>query len=222
VSFIFAGVLGVSNRDVSATSLAKFDKLGVGGVRPFGFCVNYLWSIPAIQGWDQESILGPVRLYFGAQEQVASCGGAAGNWGSYDFDGGSNPTGDQIEWIANGYPEEVYIDTWYDGDPGSNGFANAVVPALTGLMNNGTVFPVAVFTEADGQGNNAELHVEGFVNVRISSFHLSGAQSGRYMEFYFYPPDDDWPGSVCCDPTAIGSETLVATLCGIENQIAGC
>lgn len=222
VEFIFAGVLGEDNRDVSATTYAKFDKLGVGGVRPFGFCVNALWNIPAIQAWDRETVIGPIRMYYGGQAQTWACGGSSGNWGSYDFDGGSNPTSDQIEWITNGYPEEVYIDTWYDGDPGSNTFAGAVVPALTQLMNNGTVFPVALFNDVDGSGDNAELHVAGFANVQLTDFYLSGSQEGRYLEFMFYPPDDDWPGTVCCDPSLLANNTMVATMCGIEEELAGC
>lgn len=97
-----------------------------------------------------------------------------GNWGLLDLDGGSNNTPDLIDWIENGYPDKVSLDsdlgyTWVDGNPGWRA-------ALEGALQDkiGEPLMVCVYDQVTGNGSNAEYRVIGFLRLTLTYAKLTG------------------------------------------------
>ena len=219
IDYQFAGALGFDARSVSSTTTARYDFRGVEGVRPFAMCIHALFEHPDIIAWDHRSVLGPTRITFGGQSQVNSCGGAAGNWGSLDFNGGNNNTNDQEEWTLNGWSGEIQTGAM-QGDPGANAIGNVLNNELQHLVNTSEVFPMAVFDTVTASGGNTELELIGFVKVQIYDFHVTGNGNNRWMEFYIYPGESDWPGITCCDPN--GPPVSPVQICGQQREDDAC
>lgn len=155
----FGAVFGVSR-----IAIAKQAKVIVGpagtvvGLRPFALCdadATLLGTTP-----------GTIRT-FDFNNANAGCSYAPGNWGTLDFDGGSNATPDLAEWIEKGYdgPISNAPPVMISGDPGA--------PPPGGLeteMNVMTAQPSVVFPVFDSltqQGQNAQYRITGFVSVKV-------------------------------------------------------
>lgn len=220
VNYTFAPVIGVSDGLVDGVTTVVYGAAGVSGARPMGLCMSWLNGIPELANWDQTSSTGVIEVDYGnGGGQANACGGAAGNWGSLDFDGGSNSNNDQKDWIRDGYDGVLYPDTWVEGNPGA--MAGWASSSLQSLVNSGEIFPVPLFTSVSGgSGANAQFQVTGFVQVQLVDFKVNGSASGRTLEMIFHP--SEYPGIPCCDPAGTPIEVAEVAVCGFDGDESNC
>lgn len=224
---IFGGVFGASGFDLSRTAVAAMGApSAVQGLRPFAVCAS---AADALLAQDLltpgAAQLVPITKTFGSGGSGGSigngngnggggngntdCGGAAGNWGTVDFDGGSNPAGDTALWTDVGYPLIVDLGSTLsillDGDPGfpstssgncstNDGCQHTVnlAGALDDILGQQSVLPV--YDQMSGSGQNAKLRVIGFLGVRVCGWKI-GNSSGTI-------PDPVYGGTSCYDNSA--------------------
>lgn len=178
VDFAFAGVLGFSDRTVSATTTAAWGlPSAVAGLRPFGLCVDD----PNFQAWaaDPRGSSDAVRVPY--DNDPDDCGGAPGNWAIIDLDNAlpvSNS--DTKRWVRVGYGEFVRPGNM-GGDPGA--FSNELDTALGAVR--GDEFPIPLFDRVSEQGSTAVFGVVGFVEVQLLGWKTTGAEKDRYLEIRF-------------------------------------
>ncbi|MFT7600340.1 MAG: hypothetical protein ACI8TP_003281 [Acidimicrobiales bacterium] len=215
----FAQFLGLGDYTANSASTVQWGgALSATGLRPFALCNT---TQPDFQAWLALPDPKPVQritIAYG-KDQPDNCGGAPGNWGVINFNGGNNPQGETNDWSANGYDGEVFAGGGacpdphcYPGNPGS--FNNPLDTALSGLVAAGTEFALPVFDEVTGNGANAQFHFIYFVNVVLIDFHLTGAQDDRYMTLDFQPGLIE--GS-CCDNSGPNGGVKVINPCAIDN-----
>ena len=131
-----------------------------------------------------------------------------GNWALIDFNGGSNPLSEIREWVRNGYPGEVTVPVWNEGDPGS--FSGSMdIDAIVGEE----VF-LPIFDNATGTGSNSQFHLIGFVSVIIHGFKANGAEANRYLDIQFTTAVAT---GTCCTGGVDGGVFAVG-LCKVDNQ----
>ena len=232
---IFAGVFGASGFDlVRSATAAMGAPTAVQGLRPFAVCES---AVDALIAQDKltpgAAQLIPLTKTFGgsAGGSVGNgngngndddddgngngnggntpCGGAAGNWGTVDYDGGSNPVGDIVLWTDVGYPLVIDLGAdqsiQLDGDPGfpnpnsgncttGDGCQQTVNlgGALNDILGQQSVLPV--YDQFTGSGQTAEIRVIGFLGVRICGWKI-GNRSGTV-------PDPTFGGTSCYDNSA--------------------
>jgi Flp pilus assembly protein TadG len=148
---------------------------------------------PGATGLGTPSYTGRVhRMYFQRITGGSDCGGAPGNWGWFDFNGGSNSTADQTDWLLNGYDSNVgVLDCNADGtqgdgcsgDPGSSGSSGT--SDLNSLISTGQQFAIPIFSTATAQGALAQFNIVGFVGVILRSYDLTIGQQNRYFDMEF-------------------------------------
>lgn len=223
---LFGGLLGVAD-DKSAYSMsaAKWGHLTqVQSVRPIGICLQnshvqaYVTDTPELLGIHPSP--GVHRIMF-TKDNPAACGGAAGNWGWLDFNGGSNSTSEMNSWLLNGYPGTVGIGDcngdgipgdMCSGDTGSGG--GAVNNSLQALVDSREIFGVVIFDAAMNPGANAVFNVWGILGVRLVGFRMTGAESSRYFDMEFHRIT---MSGNCCLPA--GSFKVFGTeLCAVDHD----
>lgn len=222
INYRFAPILGFESSDVASTTMSLYGEQGVRGVRPFGLCMSWLNGLPQLNGWDQSSSVGPIEVDYGnGGGQANACGGASGNWGSLDFDGGSNSNYDQKEWIADGFDDPVYPDTWVEGNPGA--MAGWAASSLDALINSGETFPVPLFTSVTEEGGaNAEFHIVGFAMVELTDYRVKGSADSRTLDLIFHPAES-FPGIQCCDPAGESTDVTHVGICANDDtDISNC
>lgn len=179
VDYFFGDVVGVANGTVTSTTAAKFEQPSSveGGLRPFGLCIDALPSFTLDDGVDYV-------IPYGKDAQPDACGGedVPGNWGVIDFDGGSNPQSDIVDWTRNGYPGEVVLGQNYEGDTGA--FSPSLANALDDLLAV-ECFSLPIFSVATGNGANAEFLIVDFATVSLTGFRVNGPQDDRYLQVRF-------------------------------------
>lgn len=227
---IFAGVFGQSGFDLARSAIAAMGApSAVQGLRPFAVCTSAVDALIAQDALTPGAAqLVPIDKTFGGgstgsigngngngndddddDDGDGSCGGASGNWGTVDYDGGSNPVGDIALWTDVGYPLVIDLGSdlsiTLDGDPGfpspnsgncstSDGCQHSVDlgGALNDILGQQSVLPV--YDRLSGNGQNAELRVIGFLGVRICGWKI-GNRSGT-------TPDPTYGGTGCYDSSA--------------------
>ncbi len=140
-----ANVIGISQINPGSHATARYVRVPlpptVTGLRPWSVCDSVV----------QRAQLDPNKTFataldnklFGADGNAYdSCPGISnGNWGSVDFDGGSNPAGVLADWTANGYPNPVTIPNAHlPADPGVSN-SSALRAAFEGLVGQVVLFP---------------------------------------------------------------------------------
>lgn len=127
------------------------------GLRPFGVC----------KGVAEQIIAAPLINHTIRLDNVNfGCGGASGNWGIIDFNGGSNPTGEVIDWILNGYngPISNSPPVYIPGQPGAPS-PGSLEAAMNSVLDDEIVIPV--YDLLSGSGSTAEFRVMGFLSTKI-------------------------------------------------------
>ncbi len=209
VDYVFASVLGIQSATAMATSTATWAEQAVYGARPIAICEQ---ATPDLVAWLQnpDSSSFTIRIFPDSAHSVANCtaGGAApGNWGAVDFDGGSNPTGDLNDWLANGYNGGIYTSAstascsvdpsgCYEGDPGA--IAPSLNSGLSALQDLSEAVPVVFYSSAEGNGANLMFRLSKVARAYLTDYRSSGSQASRYLEFTFEPglvQDGDPPSS---------------------------
>lgn len=223
---IFAGVFGSDGFDLVRSAIAAMGApTAVQGLRPFAVCQS---AVDALLAQDKltpgAAQLIPLTKTFGGSSGGSignghgnghdddgedTCGGAAGNWGTVDYDGQSNPANDIVLWTDVGYPLVIDLGSdlaiTLDGDPGfpaansgncstRDGCQQTV--NLGGAFNDilGQLSVLPVYDQLTGSGQNAELRVVGFLGVRICGWKI-GNRSGTI-------PDPTFGGTSCYDNSA--------------------
>lgn len=183
ISTVFAGVVGIDKISTGSSAVAHHIRSrSAGGLRPWAVCndtVTEAQSNTSTTFWT-----GIDKTPSGAGPCQTS---ASGNWGSVDFDGGSNPAGDLISWTMNGYPGPVTIP---DPDlPADPGVTNSVTTALHSMVGQVVLFPVVTGFDGGG-GNNASFNAVGIVTAKVCGVvyqnntyinDLSGNSSGCWV-----------------------------------------
>jgi hypothetical protein len=186
VPLSFAGIFGMSNKQVDAATTAKWGTpSATTGLRPIALCLT---ATPGLEDWlhlpDGPSgpTEAPVEIRLSNTEPdacVSADGKAAGNWG-LAFGDGNTSNSDTKDWLENGYPNEVSIGDNVDANSGA--FSGSVVDALETLRDDGTWFALPVFDRVDGQGGTkATYHVVAFARVQLVDFDVSGTQAQRFI-----------------------------------------
>lgn len=220
VDYVFGGAVGFDSATVNQRTTARYGPQGVSGLRPFGLCMETLSSL--LGSWDPSGLssVGPVMFPFDGSTPADCNGGVGvpGNWGNLDFDGGSNGTPDQIDWITNGYDGVVHPGDVVEGNPGSLG--GALSGALGSLVSSGEVFQVPIFGSVSGSGANATFDVIGFVTAQLTGYAVTGNPSNRHLEFVFSP--GQWPGVQCCDINGPSLVLAASGICAYNNETDAC
>jgi hypothetical protein len=181
VDFNFAGVIGVSDPEVSSSSTAGwFIPSGMPWLRPFALCKDH----PAVKAWIASpwGESAPVRVEY-SKNANDDCGDASGNWGVLDFDGGNNATGDTREWSEHGYREVVHVGDDVPGDPGA--FSQSVSNALDALINGDGAITIPLFDTVTYGGSSTWFHIYGFISAEVISYQANGTPGDRYLEIRF-------------------------------------
>ncbi|MDH3680473.1 MAG: pilus assembly protein TadG-related protein [Acidimicrobiia bacterium] len=223
----FAAVIGEGDYDAQSVTTAVWGPpAGVTGLRPIGLCVEGSAALrDVIDNPPATETL--IRIDYD-KDQPDACGGASvpGNWGTIDFDGGSNSNNDTKDWVANGYPGEVQFGNHpvtscageshcYEGDTGALAGINA---ELNGLQNSGIYFTLPVFNFVENPGANAEFHLMGVVRVRLIDYQVNGNPNNRFFELLVKP--GLITGTCCGGPGGAGGNKVIA-LCGVDPNAFG-
>jgi Flp pilus assembly protein TadG len=225
----FAGVIGRGDYPaVSVTTAVWGPPATVTGLRPIGLCIE--GSLPLQNVINNPPVSETLIRVAYSKDQASDCGGAQipGNWGTVDFDGGSNSNNDTKNWISNGFPGEVSFSNHmvtscaaeahcYQGDTGALSGLNS---ELTGLKTSGIYFVLPVFNFAQSPGANARLHLMGVLRVRLIDFKITGADSGKYFDLLVKP---GLITGTCCGNSSGASGNKVIALCGVDpNAFDAC
>ena len=203
VSFGFATVFGMSSGTAQSSTASEYIPGLDIGIRPLMLCDK---ADPAFDAW-LDTRDKPMTLKLTLQNAVnpAPCdpaGQAAGNWGTIDFDGGSNPLGEIAKWIEFGYdgtiatsslPDSCVVapvpeaEACYNGDPGN--IAQSLEPAMTALKNSKEKINIPVFELAEEQGGNLVVRVKLLIIGELKDFKLKGSPKSKFIELQLYPDD---------------------------------
>jgi hypothetical protein len=177
------------------------------GMRPFVLCQNF----PAFAEWmnDPEQASESITVPFTRGD--LGCDNAPGNWQFLDYDGTSGGAEDLRDWFENGYPEPVDFPSSIGAQ---TGHVSSLASTLQGLVDDGTVFPIAVHDLVTGTGNSAAYHVVGAVRVKLIDFRITGPQSDQYMTFTFEP---GFVGGRCCG-TGPDLGARVVGICAVNDD----
>jgi hypothetical protein len=165
------------------------------------------------------------RMYFTKDTAYESgnCGGSSGNWGWIDFNGGSNSTSEQNDWVENGYDGEAAANDCNadgtsgdpcSGDPGSSGASSS--QELDDLITSQAVFYIPIFNTASINGSNAEFTMWGFLPLVLRGYKLNGSESDRYFDFEFKDVIASSAGGIS-KTGGIGSAKVVK-ICAVDHD----
>ncbi len=223
----FAPVVGLGDYTVSSTSTATWGPpLAATGLRPIGLCLDGSAVLQAAIAAATSSTI--TVAYDKDQPDACGSGDIPGNWGTIDFDGGANSNSDTKDWVANGYPDNVFFDNHavtscvsephcYEGDTGA---IAGLQSDLNALKNSGAFFTLPVFDYAENPGGNARFHLAGVVRVQLVDFQVNGAEANRFFTFNIEP---GLTSGVCCGGGGGAAGVKVIALCGVDpNQFAAC
>src|SRR3954447_7362587 len=157
VPLSFAGVFGMSNKQVQSTTTARWGvPSGAIGLRPIALCKT---SSPELLQWlnlpagPTGPTVTPIKIML-SNAQPDACldgsGKASGNWG-LAFGDGNNATSDTVDWLNQGYPTEVSIGDEIHANTGA--FSGSIQNTLTKLRDDGKWFALPVFDRTEGNGN---------------------------------------------------------------------
>ena len=129
--------------------------------------------------------------------------GAPGAFGMLNLDGGNGTPGANEEgnWIRHGYDKYLPLGK-YNSDPGAKFSSSEIQSALQDRVGTVLLFPV--FKTLDGQGQNAEYDIIGWIGFHLDSFEVHGFNAtltGYFTEFIAHgiraePGDPGAPGNL--------------------------
>ena len=166
------------------------------------------------------------RMFFtkGDVNEAGNCGSAApGNWGWIDFDGGSNSTSDQADWVDNGYDGSSAADDCNadgvtgdpcEGDTGSSG--GSPRQELDRLIASEAVFFIPIFSNVTGTGATAEFTMWGFLPLVLRGYDINGPEADRYFDFEFVDAIASSAGDVG-ETGGLGTPKGVK-ICGVDHD----
>jgi hypothetical protein len=175
---VFSKVLGIDSADIEAEAVARVDSpMQVRHVAPMTvFCGH-----PLIQNCD-----GNGSPTFGVPTtMVFDKNGAPGAFGMLNLNGGNGTPGtdEQEQWIRHGF--DKYLDLGlYNSNPGAKFSSTQIKEALNDRIGTVLLFPV--FKTLEGEGENAEYDIIGWIGFHLESFEIHGHNAelkGYFTEF---------------------------------------
>jgi Flp pilus assembly protein TadG len=223
VPLSFAGIFGMSNKQVDAATTAEWGTpSSATGLRPIALCLT---ATPELEDWlnlpagPSGPTTSPVKITLSNAQPdacVDSDGNASGNWG-LAFGDGNTSNSSTKDWLENGYPNEVGIGENIDANTGA--FSGSVADALETLQDDGTWFALPVFDRVVGEGGTkATYHVVAFVRVQLVDYDVTGTQASRFITVNFdrgliqgkccgFGPDTGTHVVRICDVDAVNPDT---------------
>ncbi len=227
IGTFFAKAIGLNSIDTDSSSTAEWGApISATGLRPFGLCAD----ADPIQAFLADPDTTQTHVISYTKDDPNECGGndVPGNWGTIDFDFGSNSNADTKDWILNGYQGPVNTGTptgdctteAYACYPGDTGATTGVKNETQWLADSGIYFGLPIYNVATLNGANAEYHIIAFVRVRIIDFKFNGAETVRFIELEFSP---GLITGTCCNPSGPPSNAKVVSLCDVDRKnLGGC
>lgn len=178
---IFSKLFGVDKTKITATAKARVDSpLQVRYVAPMVVNCDHI-LIKNCDGKGSPKFKIPTVLNFDPM-------GAPGAFGMLNLDGdtGTVGTSEEAEWILRGFDKYLDAEKWYRSDPGAKFSSSQVQDALDERMITGTPLLFPVFRVLQGQGQNAEYYIIGWIGFRITSYVVAGNNAiltGYFTEY---------------------------------------
>lgn len=178
---IFSKVVGINDANIDASAKARVDSpLQAKYVAPMVVSCDH----PLIQNCDGNGspiFQVPTVLNFDKM-------GAPGAFGMLNLDGDSGTVGtsEEAEWIRRGFDKYLDANKWYRSDPGAKFSSSQVQAALEERVISGTPLLFPVFKVLQGEGQNAEYYVIGWIGFRITAYVVNGNNAiltGYFTEY---------------------------------------
>jgi hypothetical protein len=180
------GIFGVSAQHPARTATARIGPPpAVSGLRPFAVCYDAALLAKANP---TTTLTVPLNNYTGVCNTTSP-----GNWGTFDFNGGANDTGDLVDWTTGGYPGSVDSPSTPSANPGNlpaSGPGGNMTAALTALVGTEILMPVATqYTctsscNGNGGGSNAQFSVVGFIGAELCGFKSGTTADANHSSCY--------------------------------------
>ena len=175
---VFAKLFGVDRVSVGATATARSSLMqSAQFVAPIGVNIKH----PKLKGT-------PGCPCFGAGNMTTLPLGKNGAPGSFDLlniDGSKGGTGGQTiaDWILHGFDKYLGLGK-YRSDPGAKFSSNNIQSALENRLDTVLLFPV--YKTLDGQGQNAQYEIIGWIGFHLTSYEVHGNNAtlhGYFTQF---------------------------------------
>ena len=203
VPLFFGGLTGRSSQPLRTTSIAHFSKDIVGFEQPWSES-NTIDILPialdldtwnAVQAQSTEDRL----AYVDGEVRSGSDGwfecslyptgtGSPGNRGTVDIGSRSNSTSDLRRQITDGISAQDFIDLGkplvFDGNGelelnGDTGISAGIKAQLSEIIGEKRVIPI--FTEVNGNGNNANYTIVAWAGIRVLAVKLTGPMKKKHL-----------------------------------------
>jgi Flp pilus assembly protein TadG len=174
-SGVFSGILGVANVNITAHAKARVGPPAQ-ALHVAPMVVNC--GHPLIQNCNNNhtpQFNVPTHLDFGAM-------GAPGAFGMLNLDGGNGTVGakEEGDWILKGFDKYLPLGK-YRSDPGAKFNSSNVQSALQARVGTVLLFPV--FDTLNGNGQNAQYNVIGWIGFYLTGFNVHG--NSATLDGYF-------------------------------------
>jgi putative Flp pilus-assembly TadE/G-like protein len=174
----FSGILGIASADIDARAKARVGPpLQAKYVAPMTvYCGHQL--IQNCNGTNVPTFNVPTEMDFDKM-------GAPGAFGMLNLEGGNGTPGakEEAEWILKGFNKYLPIGI-YRSDPGAKFESSNVGDALDARIGTVLLFPV--FKTLNGNGQNAEYDIIGWIGFHLESWKVHGHTAqlkGYFTEF---------------------------------------
>jgi hypothetical protein len=179
----FAGVIGIPEMTANAEAAASFSAIASAmglvpiAVQDLGYEIGGTYEI-----WDSDKVGSDL------DEGII----ADGQRGWYNFNGGSVGASELKNWMRYGYDDEVQVDTWINGSPGTKTSVLQVAGERIG-----EVLIVAMYNQIrDGENGNGQIdfHISAFGAFRITQVITQGKNKRIVGVFERLVTPGDWGG----------------------------
>ena len=153
-----------------------------------------------------------------SKNSATSCGGAPGNWGFMDYNGGSNQTNEIRDWFLSGFQSwPVAVGDCDPNTAGSQGClgntgsgGNSLDTELNAVLN--VPFAVLIYDTACCTGSGGSFDPWGFLGVILRTYTSTGTDP-----YYGFEIVDLQTDGICC---ASGTYTGVLTskICAVDHD----
>jgi len=179
-SGVFSSILGIGSSDISARAKARVGPpVQARYVAPMVVYCDH----PLIHNCNGDStpdfgVGNPTTMNYDPM-------GAPGAYGMLDLNGQGGTVGSSSEadWILHGF--DKYLPTGnYPSDPGAKFSSSNIQDALSARLDTVLLFPV--YKQLDGQGQNAQYEIIGWIGFHLTAFEVHGNNAtlhGYFTEF---------------------------------------
>ena len=198
VSTGLAGMIGITDTHPNAAATGEWLRTLIGTIRPWATCQSSVDQALASPG---TTVAAPMDNLWGI------CGTySSGNWGSVDFNGGSNPAPDLTNWTRFGYNVMPTIPGDLPADPGVS--KSGLGQAFTAIVDTPILLPVVGNYVAGAPGNNGT-----FNSTELALVNFCGAyyQNQTFATSSTGAPSTCWVNPYPVTTTSTSTTTVTAT-----------